>query len=61
MKTLLEVYATRPDEEIGNMQLLTLDEFEQFGTPVQIMKAFGGKEKYLDAVYSIQKLLYAEV
>ena len=61
LKTLLEVYATRPDEEIGNMQLLTLDEFEQFGTPVQIMKAFGGKEKYLDAVYSIQKLLYAEV
>lgn len=59
LKTLLDIYATRPEEDISNMQLLTLEEFQRFGTPVQIMNVFGGKQAYLDAVSDLQKQIYA--
>ena len=59
LKTLLEVYATKPKEELGNMQLLNLEEFKKFGTPVQIVNAFGGKDAYLNALSALQKQIYA--
>ena len=61
LKTLLEVYATKPEDDLADMKLLTLKEFEKYGTPVQIMRVFGGKDAYLDAVYELQKQLYAQV
>ncbi len=59
LKTLLEVYATKPEEDLTNMELLKLDEFQKFGSLVQILKEFGGKQAYLDAVSELQKQIYA--
>lgn len=61
LKTLLEVYATKPEDDLADMKLLTLKEFEKYGSPVQIMRLFGGKDAYLDAVFAVQKQFYAQI
>lgn len=37
---------------------LRIDPFAKFGTPVQIISDFGGKNKYLDAIRNLERQLY---
>jgi hypothetical protein len=36
-----------------------LDPFTQIGTPIEIVKSFGGRDKYLEAVQKLETALYA--
>jgi type I restriction enzyme R subunit len=65
LAALLEKYAEagiQPLEEAADHQKLAtalkLPPFDQVGSPVQIIKAFGGKPKYLAAERELEQAIY---
>ena len=65
LTTLLDKYASEGIvtlEEAANPEtlapVLKLPPFNQIGSPVQIIKAFGGKPKYIAAVKQLEQELY---
>jgi type I restriction enzyme, R subunit len=56
---LLDKYADQGLETIEKIDVLRLDPFTQIGTPIEIVKSFGGREKYLEAVQKLETALYA--
>lgn len=59
INALLDKYADEGIENIESISVLQLPDFKQFGSPVEIIKLFGGKDKYLNAVAEIEQHLYA--
>lgn len=58
LESLLEKYA---DEGIGNiesMQVLKVQPFNQFGSALEIVKLFGGKAQYQQAVHELEQEIY---
>jgi type I restriction enzyme, R subunit len=45
--------------QIEENQVLTIAPFTQFGTPIEIVRAFGGSEKYQEAVRELKRSLYS--
>lgn len=58
LETLLEKYKNEGIYEIEDTEVLELKEFEKFGSPLKIVKAFGGKKAYLQAVKQLQDEIY---
>ncbi len=58
LDALLDKYADAGLAAIEDMSVLRIQPFNQFGTPVEIIGMFGGKEKYLEALREMQSLLY---
>ena len=58
---LLDKYADEGIENIETMTILKVNPFREFGTPIEIIESFGGKEKYMHALKEIKEQLYAEV
>jgi type I restriction enzyme R subunit len=56
---LLDKYADQGLETIERIDVLRLDPFTTIGTPIEIVKTFGGRDKYLEAVQKIENALYA--
>ena len=56
---LLDKYADQGLETIEKIDVLKLDPFTQIGTPIEIVKSFGGRDKYLEAVQKLETALYA--
>lgn len=56
---LLEKYMNEGITEIENIEILKLDPFKKIGSPVKIMKAFGGKKGYINTVRELSRQLYA--
>ncbi len=59
LQALLDKYA---DEGIGlieETQVLNIAPFTQFGTPIEIIRAFGGLDQYQSAVQELEKALYS--
>ncbi len=59
IEALLDKYADEGIENIETMTILKVNPFREFGTPVEIIESFGGKEKYLKALNEIKEQLYA--
>ncbi len=57
---LLEKYADQGVEEIEEFAVLQLRPLSDLGTPMELVKAFGGKQKYLDAVRKLEIELYSD-
>jgi type I restriction enzyme R subunit len=58
LEALLQKYA---DEGLANLEdpkVLKIQPFNQYGTPVEIIQAFGGKEQYFQAVKDLEQQLY---
>ena len=50
------------DDGIGSvesMDILKVDPISQFGTPVEIVNVFGGREAYLKALHELEDALYS--
>lgn len=45
--------------ELEDTKILELKEFERFGSPLNIVKMFGGKQGYLQAIKELEKEIYA--
>ena len=58
LSILLDKYAKDEVSDIRDERALKLTEFNSYGNPVKIIALFGGKDKYLEAVSSVQKALY---
>lgn len=58
IEALLEKYANDGIKEIEDTKVLQLKEFAKIGSPMKIVKAFGGKEAYLKAVKELENEIY---
>jgi len=58
LEALLEKYADQGIEEIEEMAVLRVEPLAQMGTPTEIIKLFGDKQKYVFAVNELKRELY---
>ncbi|MFS0662131.1 EcoAI/FtnUII family type I restriction enzme subunit R [Niallia alba] len=58
IEALLEKYANDGIKEIEDTKVLQLKEFAKIGSPMKIVKVFGGKEAYLKAVKELENEIY---
>ena len=58
LDALLDKYADEGIENLESMEILRIKPFDQFGSPVEIIKSFGGKEQYLEAIKELEKQIY---
>lgn len=58
LEALLDKYADEGVENIESLNILQVNPFNKFGSPVEIIKLFGGKDKYLEALAELEKELY---
>ncbi|MDY3203139.1 MAG: type I restriction-modification enzyme R subunit C-terminal domain-containing protein, partial [Methanocorpusculum sp.] len=56
---LLEKYMSEGDVDIGDLRVLSLAEFMPLGTPPQIARMFGGRDKFVSALFELKSELYA--
>jgi type I restriction enzyme R subunit len=59
LAALLEKYADEGVAQIEENQILTINPFTEFGTPMEIVKLFGGVKKYQNALQELEKAIYA--
>jgi type I restriction enzyme R subunit len=55
---LLDKYADQGIDSIETIEVLKLDPFSEIGTPIQLVKSFGGRDSYLEAVQQLEDALY---
>lgn len=55
---LLEKYADYGSETLESLELLKVTPFPDLGTPVQLVKSFGGKPNYLRAIRALDEAIY---
>ncbi|MCK5580010.1 MAG: restriction endonuclease, partial [Candidatus Omnitrophica bacterium] len=60
INALLDKYASDGIENIEELSVLKVDPFNEFGTPTEIIKLFGGKEEYIRVINEIEMQLYTE-
>ncbi len=58
LEALLDKYADEGVVHIEEPQILTVNPFSSFGTPMEIIKKFGGLEKYQKALNELEYQLY---
>jgi len=58
LEILLQKYADEGIENIEHLEILKVQPFNKIGSPIEIVKLFGGKDKYLNAVLELEKELY---
>ena len=59
LEKLLERYMNEGIEDLEDTKILELEEFKEFGSPLKIVKFFGSKKKYLEAVKELEHQIYA--
>lgn len=55
---LIDKYASDGIEDIENIQVLDNEPFRNFGSPIKIVKAFGGKNNLLNAMHDLKRELF---
>jgi type I restriction enzyme, R subunit len=58
LEALLDKYADEGIENIENIDVLKIKPFDALGSPVEIVRYFGGKENYLHAVKELENEIY---
>lgn len=58
LEALLDKYASDGIKDIEETKVLELNEFTKFGSPMKIVKAFGGKGAYQKAVRELENEIY---
>lgn len=56
---LLEKYSDAEIVDLTDTKVLDLKPFTEIGTPIKLVKEFGSKQKYIEAVKELEELLYA--
>jgi type I restriction enzyme, R subunit len=59
LEALLDKYADQGVTHIEETQILTIAPFTKFGTPLEIIRAFGGLDQYRQAVNELEQALYS--
>lgn len=58
LETLLNKYADEGIENIESLNILQVQPFNEIGSPIEIIKLFGGRQQYLNAVAELEHELY---
>ncbi len=58
LSALLDKYADEGIENIESLEVLKVQPLDQFGTPLEIINMFGGKNKYLAALRGLETQIY---
>lgn len=58
LNALIDKFADDGIEEIENREILKFQPFDEIGTPMEIIKEFGGKTKYEEAIKELEKELF---
>ncbi|MEP7198067.1 MAG: DEAD/DEAH box helicase family protein [Saprospiraceae bacterium] len=58
LEALLDKYADEGITNIESIEVLRVNPFDEFGSPLEIINEFGSKEKYLQAVRELEIELY---
>jgi len=58
LDALLNKYADEGIENIESMNVLKVQPINRFGTPLEIIDTFGGRDEYLQAVQELEEYLY---
>ncbi|WP_445489844.1 EcoAI/FtnUII family type I restriction enzme subunit R [Niallia sp. 03133] len=58
LEALLEKYADEGIEHIESIEVLKLRPFDEHGSLMEIIKSFGGKKQYLQAVQELEQQIY---
>lgn len=58
LEALLLKYQDEGFTELDNLSVLKIDPFDKMGTPVELLKPFGGREGFEEAVRELQAALY---
>jgi type I restriction enzyme, R subunit len=59
LEALLEKYADEGLTNLEDPKVLKIQPFDQYGTPTEIVRVFGGKEKFVRAVRELEESLYS--
>ena len=60
LEALLSKYADEGVMNFDDITVLRISPFTELGTPVELVKAFGGKDDFSEAVHELQLALYQE-
>ncbi len=58
LETLLDKYADEGLANLENLEVLKVPDVARFGTPVEILKYFGNKKKFMEAIVELEYQLY---
>ncbi len=58
LENLLDKYADEGISDIESLEVLKVQPFTEFGSPVEIVGSFGGKNEYLNAIHELENELY---
>jgi type I restriction enzyme, R subunit len=58
LESLLDKYADEGVTNIENIEVLRVQPFSEYGSPIEIIKQFGSKAKYLEAIKELELELY---
>ncbi len=61
LEALLQKYADSGISSVESLEILKVDPLRAFGTPVEIVKLFGGRDNYLAAIRELETILYEKV
>lgn len=59
LEALLDKYASEGLHDLNDTKILEFKPFDEFGNPMKIVKLFGNKKKYIEAIYELESNLYA--
>ena len=60
LNALLDKYADGGLRSVESLEILKVDPLTSFGTPIEIVNLFGGKQEYLSAIEKLEAELYRE-
>ncbi|WYB27161.1 type I restriction-modification enzyme R subunit C-terminal domain-containing protein [Thioclava sp. GXIMD4215] len=60
LDALLDKYADQGVLNLDDSNILQINPFTHMGTPIELMRAFGKKADYQQAIHDLQQALYAE-
>jgi type I restriction enzyme, R subunit len=61
LEALLDKYADQGVDALADIELLKLDPFPAWGTPIELVKSFGGRDAYMAAVRDLDVALHEPV
>ncbi|HKR02872.1 MAG TPA: DEAD/DEAH box helicase family protein [Pyrinomonadaceae bacterium] len=59
LEALLDKYADEGLDNIEDPKILKVQPFDRYGTPLEIIQAFGGRDKYFEAVRELEEKIYS--
>ncbi len=61
LEALLDKYADEGVTNIESMEVLKVKPLTEYGSPMEIVKQFGSKAKYMEAIKELERELYKSI